>query len=82
MHGHTGATMSIGTGSIFGGSWKQKMVSHSSTESDIVGVYDVLPHVLWMKKILEGQGFTVKETVLYHNIMNSVLLKNVGSSCV
>ena len=40
-------------------------------ESDIVGVYDVLPHVLWMKKILEGQGFTVKETVLYHNNMNS-----------
>ena len=75
MHGHTGATMSIGTGSIFGGSWKQKMVSHSSTESDTVGVYDVLPHVLWMKKILEGQGFTVKETVLYHNNMNSVLLK-------
>ena len=46
--------MSIGTESILGGSWKQKMVSHSSTESDIVGVYDVLPQVLWMKKIFGG----------------------------
>ena len=61
MHGHTGATMSMGTRSIFGGSWKQKVVTRSSTKSEVVGVYDVLPHVS------EGHGFEVKETVLYHD---------------
>ena len=41
MRGHTGATMSMGNGSIDSGSWKQKMVTRSSTESEVVGVYDV-----------------------------------------
>ena len=33
MRGHTGATMSMGNGSIYSGLWKQKMVTRSSTES-------------------------------------------------
>ena len=39
MRGHTGATMSMGNGSVFSGSWKQKLVTRSSTESEVVGVY-------------------------------------------
>ena len=61
MHGHTGATMSMGTRSIFGGSLKQKVVTRSLTKSEVVGVYDVLPHAS------EGHGFEVKETILYHD---------------
>ena len=30
MRGHTGATMSMGNGSVFSGSWKQKLVTRSS----------------------------------------------------
>ena len=46
MRGHTGATMSMGKGSVFSGSWKQKLVTRSSTESEVVGVYDVLPQTV------------------------------------
>ena len=75
MRRHTGATMSMGNGSIYSGSWKQKMVTRSSTESEVVGVYDVLPQILWIKKFLEDQGLTIKETVLYQDNMSSMLLE-------
>ena len=78
MRGHTGATMSMGNGSIYSGSWKQKMVTRSSTESEVVGVYDVLPQILWTKKFLEDQGLTIKETVLYQDNMSSMLLERNG----
>ena len=78
MRGHTGATMSMGNGSIFSGSWKQKMVTRSSTESEVVGVHDVLPQILWTKKFLEDQGLTIKETVLYQDNMSSMLLERNG----
>ena len=78
MRGHTGATMSMGNGSVFSGSWKQKLVTRSSTESEVVGVYNVLPQILWTKKILEDQGVNIKETVLYQDNMSSMLLEQNG----
>ena len=78
MRGHTGATMSMGSGSVFSGSWKQKLVTRSSTESEVVGVYDVLPQILWTKKFLEDQGVSIKETVLYQDNMSSMLLEHNG----
>ena len=75
MHGHTGATMSMGTGLVFSGSWKQKLVMRSSTESEVVVVYDVLPQIFWTKKILEDQGVGIKDTVLYQDNMSSMLLE-------
>ena len=75
MRGHTGATMSMGNGSVFSGSWKQKLVTRSSTESEVVGVFDILPQVLWTKKFLEDQGVEVKETILYQDNMSSMLLE-------
>ena len=78
MRGHTGATMSMGSGSVFSGSWKQKLVTRSSTESEVVGVYDVLPQILWTEKFLEDQGVSIKDTVLYQDNMSSMLLECNG----
>ena len=78
MRGHTGTAMSMGNGSVYSSSWKQKLVTQSSTESEVVGVYDVLPQILWTKKFLEDQGVTIKETVLYQDNMSSMLLKRNG----
>ena len=78
MRGHTGATMSMENGSVFSGSWKQKMVTRSSMESEVIGIYDVLPQILWTKKFLEDQGVTIKDTVFYQDNMGSMLLKRNG----
>ena len=75
MRGHTGATMTMGNGSVYSSSWKQKMVTRSSTESEVVRVYDVLPQILWAKMFLEDQGVNIKETVIYQDNMSSMLLE-------
>ena len=78
MRGHTGATMSMASRSLFRGSWKQKLVTCSSTESEMVGVYDTLPPVLWTKKFLKEQDVHIKETMAYQDNMSSTLMENDG----
>ena len=80
MKGHTGATLSLGKGAIYSGSWKQRLVSRSSTESELIGVYDVLPQVLWTKLFLEEQGRLDTTTVVYQDNMSSILLERNGRS--
>jgi hypothetical protein len=41
--GHTGATMSLGRGSVIGMSKKKKFNTKSSTECELVGVDDASP---------------------------------------
>ena len=80
MKGHTRATLSLGKGGIYNGSWKQKLVAHSSTESELIGVYDVLPQVLWTKQFLEEQGWKDSATVVYQDNSSSILLERNGRS--
>ena len=47
MRGHTGATMTLGKGSICSMSSKQKINARSSTESELIGMNDVLGQILW-----------------------------------
>ena len=67
MHGHTTATMSLESGSMYSGSWKQELVSRSLTESEVIRVYDALPQMLWMKMFLEAQGVGIKKSSLKPN---------------
>jgi hypothetical protein len=80
MKGHTGGTMSLGTGSIYSASLKQKLVSRSSTESEIVAVHDVLPQMLWTAHFLKAQGVPIKSTMLYQDNLSSILLEKNGRS--
>ena len=78
MKGHTRATMSLGQGSVYSGSWKQKLVTHSSTEIKLFGVYDVLPKVMWTVKFLCEQDMDLHETILCQDNMSSILLAKNG----
>ena len=49
MRGHTGGTMTLGGGSIYSTSTKQKLVSQSLTESELIGVYNTMPQMIWTK---------------------------------
>ena len=80
MKGHTGATLSFGKGGVYSGSWKQRLVARSSTESELIGVYDVLPEVLWTKQFLEEQGWKDSATVVYQDNTSSILLERNGQS--
>ena len=80
MKGHTGATLSQGKGGIYSGSWKQRLVAHSSMESKLVGVYDVLPQILWTKQFLEEQGRLDSATIVYQDNTSPILLERNGRS--
>ena len=75
MKGHTGAALSLGKGGIYSGSWKQRLVARSSMESELVGVYDVLPQILWTKQFLEEQGWLDSANVVYQDNTSSILLE-------
>ena len=80
MKGHTGAALSLGKGGVCSGSWKQKLVARSSTESELVGVYDILPQILWTKQFLEEQGWLDSATIVYQDNTSSILLERNGQS--
>jgi hypothetical protein len=80
MKGHTGGVLSMGQGAIYCTSNKQKLVSRSSTESEVVGVHDVLPQILWTRHFLRDQGVPVDDVVLYQDNTSSMHLEKNGRS--
>ena len=80
MRGHTGGTMSLGSGSVYSTARKQKIVTRSSTECELVGVYDVLPQMEWTRLFLQEQGYTMKDSVLYQDNMSAMLLEKNGKA--
>jgi hypothetical protein len=80
MKSHTGGMMSLGSGAVYGTSTRQKLMTRSSTEAELVGVYDVLPQVLWTRHFLEGQGYTVQDSVVYQYYKSAMLLEKNGKA--
>jgi hypothetical protein len=80
MKSHTGGTMSMGKGSVYSTSTKQKLVTRSSTEAEVVGVHDVMPQLLWTGHFLAGQGFNINESILYQDNTSSILIEKNGRS--
>jgi hypothetical protein len=44
-------------------STKQKLNTKSSTEAELVGASDYLPHAIWCKKFLEQQGYQIEQNI-------------------
>ena len=78
MKGHTGLTMSLGKGSVLSKSTKQKLNTTSSTEAELVGTFDGMLELLWVKYFLEAQGYHAERTVLYQDNKSAMLLEKNG----
>jgi hypothetical protein len=77
LKGHTGSAMTLGKGAITAKSTKQKLNTRSSTETEIVGVDDVMPDILWTNLFLEDQGYDSKDTIIYQDNKSTMLwMKN------
>lgn len=77
---HTGATMTLGEGVLCSVSTKQKVMSRSSTEAELVGLDDVISKVLWSKLFIEAQGHKVNTTVIYRDNTSSMKLEENGKA--
>jgi hypothetical protein len=70
--------MSLDHGSVYSTASGQKLIARSSTEAELIGVYDVLPQVLWTRYFFEAQGMTVTDNMIYQDNKSSILLETNG----
>ena len=54
---------------------QQKLNTRISTKSEIVGVDQLMPSVLWMRSFLEYQGYGVTKNIIYQDNKSAVILK-------
>ena len=80
MRSHTGIYMTMGKGAAYASSRRQKLVTKSSTEAEIVGVDDGINQVLWTKYFLEHQGYNLNCTTVYQDNQSSILLERNGKA--
>ena len=78
MKSQTGATMSLGRGSVYSTSVTQRLNTKSSTETELVAVDDIMPQLLWTMYFLGEQGYTVGKSRLYQDNKSTILLEKNG----
>jgi hypothetical protein len=78
MRSHTGNTMSLGKGSVYSTSRKQRINTKSSTEAELVGVDDSMPLVIWTRNFLMAQGFEIRDNVVFQDNQSAMLLETNG----
>jgi hypothetical protein len=78
MKSHTGGTLSLGKGSLYSTSTRQKLNTKSSTEAKLVGVDDVMPMILWTQYFLDAQGYGMVENKVFQDNQSAMLLERNG----
>ena len=76
--GHTGVYATLGVGPIYCKSSKQKSVTASTTESEIVALCDGLPMALWIRLFLIDQGYDVGPIIIYEDNASVLALIDNG----
>lgn len=77
---HTGSAISIGSGTVFSSSSKQKLNSKSSFESEIIGLTDKLPQVIWTRNWLIEQGYKVQPATIFQDNKSTITSIKNGSA--
>ena len=81
--GHTGIVMKIGSrsgGTILAKSVKQKCVSRSSSESELISADTGIPPILVQRTLFSDLGYPQPPTVLYQDNKSSISLSENGTS--
>ena len=59
-------------------STKQKLNTKSSTEAEVVRASDYLPHTIWVKKVMEAQGYAIVENMYEQDNQSAIRLETNG----
>ena len=73
MRGHTGGGLTMGKGFPI-------VSSKSSTESDLVGVDDMMPSILWTRYFLKAQGYNVNDNIIFQDNKSTMLMEHNGKA--
>lgn len=77
---HTGMCISLGMGPVFVKSTKQKLMSKSSTESELIGLSDCVTQVVWTRQFLIHQGYELPPATVYQDNKSTISLVEKGRS--
>jgi len=72
--------ITLGCGGVLFRSTKQKIVTKSSTESELVGFSDSLGQAIWTSEFLIGQGYKVGPAKVFQDSMSTITLAAKGRS--
>jgi hypothetical protein len=75
----TGVIIMMSGGAVAGWSGKQKIVTKSSTEAEIVALTDGLTHVLWCREWLTWQGHDVSPVLVHQDNQGVIAIMTTGS---
>ena len=78
MESRIGLCMSLGKGTVYAASTKQKFNTTSSTESELVRVSDGMPKMIWTRYFMEAQGYNVEDVYVYSDNQSAMLLEKNG----
>ena len=78
--GHTGAKLTLGSGTITSLSQKQKIDGKSSIEAKLIAVDEALPQILWTRYFMEGQGYDITKNTLYQDNKSAIILEKNGKT--
>ena len=78
--GHTGAALKFkhGKGCPIQKSSKQKLNASSSTTSELIGVDDILPKMIWVPLFLKEQGYKIENNDAFQDNTSAILLEGNG----
>ena len=76
----TGVAIRLGNAAIYVKSGKQKIVTRSSTESELVGISDALSQVLWTREYLISAGINIGPAVMFQDNQSTIFLATKGRS--
>jgi hypothetical protein len=80
LRSHTGGVISFGRGGIICKSKKQKINTKSSTEAELIGASDYLPHTLYVKMFMEAQGYPIHKAVFYQDNESAIKMEVNGKA--
>ena len=80
MRSHSGACITLGKGPVFSKSSKQKLMSKSSTEAELIGLSDNFPQVIWTRNFLIEQGYDVPPGKVYQDNQSTITMVKKGRS--
>ena len=74
----TGIVIMLGNAPVYFKSSKQKIVTRSSTEAELVGISDSLSQILWTREYCKHQGIPMGPATLYQDNKSTIFLAIKG----
>jgi hypothetical protein len=76
----SGIVVTIGCGAVYASSVRQKIVTTSSTEAELVAVSDGLGYAIWTRNFYISLGFYLPPLTLFQDNKSTILLATNGRS--